>query len=98
MNSVILIGRIANEIYTNGGSVTKFKLATKTGFDKEKGQDRIAYVPVTVFGLSDAQVETLEKGKQLAVRGTVSERSFEKNGETVYQTDVTVSKTGLTLL
>ena len=99
MNVVILMGRIAKDPYVNGdGNVTKLKLATKTGYDREKQQERTAFVPVTIFGLSEAQIGKLEKGRKIAVQGIVNERSFEKDGETVYVTDVTVNKAGLTLL
>lgn len=95
MNVISLVGNLANDCYINGGKATRFKIVTKIGYDNEKKEDRIAYVPITAFGLSKAQQSLLTKGRLVSIIGHVEENRYEKNNETIWETTVKVQKNGI---
>lgn len=100
MNRTNLIGRLTKDPMTfdsANGKVAKFNIATKVGYDPEKKEDRIEYVPVTAFGLRDAFLEYLKKGRKVSVDGRISTDSYEKDGATIWQTTVKVHNGGLQL-
>ena len=100
MNRTNLIGRLTKDPVTfdsANGKVAKFNMATKVGYDPEKKEDRMEFVPVTAFGLKDAFLEYLYKGRLVSVEGRVSTDSYEKDGETVWQTTVKCHNGGLQL-
>lgn len=97
MNQVIIIGRITKDIecrYTPGGmAVAKFNIAIDRGKDKD-GKDRGADFPtVTVFGRTAENLEKFSgKGLRIAVIGRITTGSYEKDGHTVYTTEVTADR------
>lgn len=100
MNNVSLVGRLTKDpvvFDSANGKVVKFNLATKVGYDAEKKEDRTDYVPVTAFGLREAFLQYLKKGRKVSVMGRVSTDSYEKNGKTEYSTVVKVHSGGLQL-
>ena len=89
MNNVILIGRLAKDPETRYSSeemaITRMTLAVDRA-GKDKGAD---FIRVTVFGKQGENVQKyLTKGRQCAVAGRIQTGSYEKNGETIYTTDV----------
>ena len=93
MNSVILIGRLTKNPelrYTTGGdpmAVCRISIAVDR---PGKGDKKAADFPnIVVFG---RQAENLEKytakGDRIAVQGRIQTGKYEKNGQTVYTTDV----------
>lgn len=97
MNQVIIIGRITKDIecrYTPSGmAVAKFNIAIDRGKDKD-GKDRGADFPtVTVFGRTAENLEKFSgKGLRIAVIGRITTGSYEKDGHTVYTTEVTADR------
>lgn len=101
MNSVNLVGNLTRDpVYFDGekGKIAKFDLATKVGYDTEKKEDRVEFVPITAFGISDALQEYLKKGKTISVQGRVGTDRFEKDGQTQYSTTVKVNSAAIRLL
>lgn len=98
MNAAILVGYVVNEIYSNGDKMVRFKMGTKSGYNRKEKKDIISYVPVTVFGLSEEQKNVIKKGTRLAIRGNVAERSYEKDGQRVYVTQVTADRKDVTFV
>ena len=96
-NLVVLIGRITKDIecrYTPGGmAVAKFNIAIDRGKDKD-GKDRGADFPtVTVFGRTAENLEKFSgKGLRIAVIGRITTGSYEKDGHTVYTTEITADR------
>ena len=98
MNSVQLIGRLTRDPevrYTSGSqmAVATFTLAidrpTRAGAERQTDFPRI-----TVFG---KQAETCEKylvkGRKVAIEGRIQTGSYQnKNGDTVYTTDVVANR------
>jgi len=98
MNSVILIGRLARDpelSYTpqNQTAVCRFTLAVDR--PRRQGEEASAdFIRITVW---ERQAENcdryLRKGSQCAVRGKIQTGSYkDRNGETVYTTDVVADK------
>ena len=97
MNHVILIGRLTRDPelrYTAGTqmAVATFTVAIDrpTGKDKEKHTD---FPRVTVFGRSAENCEKfLTKGRLVGIQGSLQTGSYEKNGQTIYTTDVIANR------
>ena len=99
MNSVILIGRLARDpelTYTPNTQTAccRFTLAVDRP-RRSDGQDPGAdFIRIVVWG---RQAETcdryLAKGRQVAVNGRITTGSYkDRNGQTVYTTDVTAER------
>lgn len=98
MNTVILVGRLARDPeirYTQSQvAVCSATLAVNRGKDSN-GNDRGAdFIRLTVFNKQGEVFQKyLTKGRQVAVQGRLNTGSYKnKNGETVYTTDVIVEK------
>ena len=93
MNSVVLIGRLTRDPetrYTSGSqmAVCTFTIAidrvTRQGEEKKTDFPRI-----TVFGKQAENCDRyLAKGRKAAVAGRIQTGSYEKDGRTVYTTEV----------
>ena len=100
MNRAMLVGRLTKDPVTfdsSNGKIAKFNIATKVGYDPEKKEDRIEYVPVTAFGIREAFLQYLKKGRKVSIDGRISMDSFEKEGVTQWKTTVKVHNGGLQL-
>lgn len=94
MNSVSLIGRLTRDpdIRYGAGSqmaVARFTIAIDRGKDKN-GEDRGADFPAVVcFGKTAELVERfLAKGRLVGIQGRIQTGKYEKDGRTVYTTDI----------
>jgi single-strand DNA-binding protein len=98
MNNVSLIGRITKEpeVRTFGKGkeavdMCRFTLAVRDGKDRD-GNERTQFISCAAWG---AVVEIIEKyvskGDMLAVDGKIVNNNYEKDGATVYQTEVRVN-------
>ena len=93
MNSVILIGRLTKKPeleYTAGNTpVTKFTIAV----DRDKKDDDTDFIRITVFGRQAENVcRFMDKGRQISVMGRIQTGSYQKDGKTVYTTDVIANR------
>lgn len=98
MNVVTLVGRLARDPeirYTQSQvAVCSATLAVNRGKDSN-GNDRGAdFIRLTVFNKpGETFAKYLTKGRQVAVQGRLNTGSYQnKNGDTVYTTDVIVEK------
>ncbi len=101
MNRVSLLGRLTkdpNAFDSANGKIAKFNIATKVGYDVEKKEDRIEFVPVTAFGLQESFLQHLKKGRMVSIDGRISTDQYEKDGNQVYTTTVKVHNGGLQLV
>ncbi len=102
MNNVSLVGNLTRDPHyinaADGKKIAKFNLATKVGYDSEKKQDRVEFVPITAFGISEAFQPFLKKGRAVSINGRVGTDSYEKDGQMKYDTAVKVSNGGLQLV
>ena len=93
MNSIQLIGRITRDIelkQTQGGkSYCNFSLAVAREFNKEEAD----FINCVAWDKrAEAIAEYLRKGRRIAIQGRLNVSNYEKNGETVWRTDVVVDK------
>lgn len=91
MNLVVLMGRLTAEPNIAHGNITvaKYSLAVDRR-SKDKGAD---FIRCTAFSKSAEFAEKyLHKGTKIVVRGHIQTGSYEKDGRTVYTTDVIVDE------
>lgn len=97
MNKVILIGRLTADpeikySTDNQNTVARYRLAVDRRFKKE-GQPDADFISCVTFGKSAEFAEKyLKKGKKIAVVGRIQTGSYDKDGQTVFTTDVVVEE------
>lgn len=96
MNSVQLIGRLTRDPevrYTTGQNqtaVARFSIAVNDGFGEN---ERTSFINIVVFGRQAENCERyLAKGRQVGITGRIQTGSYEKDGRTVYTTDVVANR------
>ena len=92
MNCVELTGRLATDVTCilteKGVCISKFVLAVDREV-KRDGQPTADFIPVVTFGkLAAAVGDYLQKGQRAGVRGRLQIRSYDKDGERRYMTEV----------
>ena len=104
MNQAILIGRLTRDpemrVLQSGIEMTRFTVAVDRALSKDKkqeaqqrGQPTVDFIPVVVWGKqAESCSEYLAKGKLVAVQGRYTTGSYEKDGKTVYTTEVTAER------
>lgn len=98
MNKVILMGRLtrAPEVrYSNGAeplAVARYTLAVNRRF-KRKDEPEADFIPCVAFGKSGEFAEKyFRKGQMVAVTGRLQVRSWDKDGERRYTTEVIIEE------
>ena len=91
MNNVILMGRLTRDAELNysknGKAFTRFSIAiNRIG----EGTDFINCVAWEKT--AETIAEYFKKGQRILVQGSIRTGSYEKNGQTIYTTDVLVSR------
>ena len=97
MNVVSLSGRVAQDIKlietSNDNHVITINLAVKSDYYKAGEEPKTDFLPVTVWGkLAENCAAHLVKGQLVEVEGRLQRRSYEKNGERCYVTDIIAEK------
>lgn len=96
-NLAFLVGRLGRnpEIrHTQGGAkVASLRIATSEYY---KGQEKTEWHSVTCWDevLCDVIANRCQKGTLVALMGTIRTRSYEKDGDTKYSTEVVMDKFG----
>ena len=92
MNNVVIIGNLTRDPelrYSTGQKQTaicRFTIAVNDGYGEKQ---RTSFIPIVVFGKSAENCDRfLAKGRKVAVNGRIQTGSYEKDGRTVYTTDV----------
>ncbi|MDE2460608.1 MAG: single-stranded DNA-binding protein, partial [Gammaproteobacteria bacterium] len=96
VNKVILIGNLGADPETrympSGGAVTNARIATSESWkDKQTGEqkDRTEWHRITFYGrLAEIAGEYLKKGSQVYIEGKLRTRTYEKEGQTHYSTEI----------
>ena len=99
MNSVELIGRLTRDPevrYTSGSqmAVASFTIAIDRPQRQDGGEKQTDFPRITVFGRQAETCEKyLKKGRMVAIQGRIQTGSYtNKNGDTVYTTDVVANR------
>lgn len=102
MNNVCLTGRLTRDPelrYTpSGAAVVRFTLAVDRRMTKEKraeaeskNQPTADFITCTAWNKTAELIANyLQKGRKIAVQGRIQTGSYEKDGRTVYTTDIVV--------
>lgn len=100
LNQVILMGRITNELevrQTPGGlSVLRFSVAIDRP-SKQGAEKQTDFISCTAWGQKAEFIyRYFDKGRLIAIEGNLKSGSYEKNGMTVYTTEVWVDSVSFT--
>lgn len=103
MDVFIGSGRLTRNAVVSGeeNKVVKFTVACKYAYDAKNKKDLVEFVPCVAFNISEKLQELLfNEGKGLFIefRGRVSTSSFEKEGVTVYATDIIVEPSSIEII
>ena len=95
VNKVILIGRVGKdpEVRTmdSGNKVANFSLATSEKYTKKDGEkvENTEWHNISIWrGLAEVVEKYVKKGSLLYLEGKIKTRSYEKDGEKRYITEV----------
>lgn len=93
MNKVLMIGNLTKDpehtTTTSGTAVCKMTIAVNRNFTNANGEREADYFNVVAWRtLADNCAKYLEKGKKIAVVGSLQTRSYESNGEKKYVTEI----------
>ena len=97
MNVVVITGRLTKDpdVRHNDKSVGRFTLAVDRDYKRE-GEQNADFISCVAFGkTADFLEKYFSKGKRAEVNGRIQTGSYKnKDGQTVYTTDVVVEKLG----
>lgn len=98
-NKVILIGRLGNDVeivnFDDGGKIGKFTLATSSTYTNKQGEkveDTQWHNIVVRNKTAEICEKYISKGDEISLEGSIKYRKFEKDGETMYFTEIIVSE------
>lgn len=101
LNRVILMGRITKDLEIrqtqSGTSVLRFTVAVDRAPAKQGGERQTDFISCTAFGQRAEFIgRYFGKGRMIAIEGNLKTGSYDKNGVTVYTTDVWVDSVSFT--
>lgn len=103
MNVVILMGRLTRDVevrYSQSSDVAvgRFTIAVEREYQKQGEERQADFVSCLAFGKTAEFIEKyFSKGRMIAVRGRIQTGSYQnKDGATVYYTEVLVDKANFT--
>ena len=97
LNKVLLYGNLTRDpeirALPSGQQVASFSLATNRTYKNKDGQkqDAVEYHNIVAFGrLADLIGQYMKKGRPIYIEGRIQTRSWEKDGEKKYRTEIVV--------
>lgn len=105
VNIVVLTGRTVRELEImpnkNGSKTVLMTLAVNRGKDRD-GNQLVDYIQTKAFVAKDAKsngpFDYIGKGQLVSVEAQLRSGSYEKDGKTIYTTDVIINNGGVSLL
>lgn len=99
MNKAILSGRICSDIVTRttegGTSVCSFRLAVQRKFKNAEGKYDADFISIVAWrSNADFIRKYFTKGDPIEIGGSIQTRSYEKDGNMVYITEVVIDEVG----
>lgn len=93
LNKCIIVGNLTRDpelATTSGGvSVCKFCIAVQRKYKNDNGESEADFLNIVAWrGLADNCAKYLKKGSKVAVVGSIQVRTWEKDGEKRYATDI----------
>lgn len=102
MNKVILSGRICSDPdlknSPSGASVCSFRIAVNRRFKNAEGNYDADFISCVAWrSNADFISKYFKKGEPIEIVGSLQTRSYEKDGQTVYVTEVVLDEAGFVL-
>ena len=102
MNKAILSGRISSDIELkntpSGASVCSFRLAVQRRFKNAEGNYDADFIPCVAWrSNADFISKYFKKGEPIELVGSIQTRTYDKDGQKVYVTEVVVDESGFVL-
>lgn len=98
-NSVKLIGRTGKDVevfqYDNGNLKASVSLATSDHYTNSQGEkvEQTEWHNIVAYGkTAEIMQKYVDKGKEIAVEGKIMYRSYEKDGEKKFLTEILVNE------
>jgi single-strand DNA-binding protein len=96
MNKVILVGNLTRDpelsTIANGTSVCKFAVAVNRNFTTKDGARETDFFNVTAWRqLGERVAKYVKKGNKVGIVGEIQTRTYEKDGQKMYATDIIAS-------
>lgn len=93
INNVVLVGRLTKDVdvrYTGSGiAVGNFTLAVERNFKNAQGERETDFINCVIWReRAEVLASFASKGSLIAVEGSIETGSYEKDGRTVYTTNV----------
>ena len=97
LNQTVLVGRIVSDPEINetknDKKVTIVPLAVQRSYKNEEGEYATDFIPCVLWdGVAQNVVEYCKKGDLIGVKGRVESRSYEKDDEKRYVTEIIAEK------
>lgn len=89
LNRIEIIGRLGRDPEFRAGATSVCRLRVATSYRRKGGEDETEWHSVTLFGKqAEIAQQYLRKGSEVYVCGRIHTRSYEKDGETRYATEI----------
>ncbi len=95
LNKAMIYGNLTRDpekkALPNGSSVCSFSVATNRTYNDKDGkkQEQTEYHNVVAFGkLADIMGQYLQKGRPVYIEGRITTRSWDKDGQKQYRTEI----------
>lgn len=99
LDKFMCIGRLGNDPETrympNGNAVTSISLAVGDDYKDKDGKkvEQTEWVRVSAFGkLAEVMAQYLKKGSKVYIEGKMKTRSYDKDGQKHYATEINASE------
>ena len=93
MNKAIICGYVVKEPEENGKAI-KFTIAVNREYKNQEGVYEADFIRCVAFGNTGQFVKSYyKKGDIVSVDGNIQTSKYEKDGKTVYNTEIMVNKT-----
>lgn len=93
INHVVVVGRLTKKpelkFTTNGTIYTQFTVATQRNFKNKSGEYEVDFISCLMWKTAAENfVKFTDKGSLVGIEGRIQTRSYDKDGKTVYITEV----------
>ena len=93
INNVVLVGRLTKrpelKFTTNGTKYTQFRVATQRNFKNKSGEYEADFINCIMWRTAAENfVKFTDKGSLVGIEGRIQTRRYDKDGRTVYITEV----------
>ena len=96
INQAVLVGRIVKDpeiVNTDKGNVSNITLAVPRNFKNSNGEYDTDYISCVLWkGVAESTVEYCKKGDLVGIKGHIQTRSYEKDDEKKYVTEIIAEK------